>query len=103
MRLISERIDVECEGEVRRPVSFTWRKQIFEIATIIRSWQDYRFSGGAPRKKTWRLRHHRNYFAVRTIEGRIFEIYLDRGTAGLVWVLYREVQDEPGGSDAIES
>lgn len=103
MRLISEKIEVECEGEVRRPVSFTWRKRAFRIATIIRDWQDYRFSGGAPRKRTWRLRHHRNYYAVRTAEGRMFEIYLDRGAGSLTWVLYREVQDAPDGSGAVES
>ena len=93
MPLYSEEIKVECAGEVARPASFTWRDQVFHIDKIIRSWQDFRFPAGAPRKKTWRLRRHRNYFVVRTDEGRMFEIYMDRKAAGLTWVLYREVKE----------
>jgi hypothetical protein len=93
MPAYSEEIEVECEGGVARPVVFTWRGQVFHIEKILRGWQDFRFPAGAPRKKTWRLRRHRNYFAVRTAEGRTFEIYLDRGSAGPTWVLYREIKE----------
>ena len=93
MPAYSEKIEVECKGEVPVPVAFTWRDQVFHIEKILRSWQDFRFPAGAPRKKTWRLRRHRNYFAVRTAEGRTFEIYLDREATERTWVLYREIQE----------
>ncbi len=93
MPLYSEEIEVQCEGNVAQPISFTWRDEEFHIQSILRSWQDFRFPSGAPRKKTWRLRRHRNYFVVRTHEGRTFEIYLDRGASERTWVLYSEIQE----------
>jgi hypothetical protein len=92
MPLYSEEIEVECESAMARPVSFVWRGQTFRIEKILRSWQDFRFPAGAPRKRTWRLRRHRNYFTVCTEGGRTFEIYLDRGAAERTWVLYREIE-----------
>ena len=92
MAVYSEVIEVESEGEPRRPVRFTWRGETFVIERILLTWPDYRFPSGAPRKKTWRLRRHRNYFAVRTDTGRTFEIYLDRKGPSPTWVLYREIE-----------
>ncbi len=89
--IYSEKIEVECEGEPLRPVSFTWRGEMFLIKKIVRMWQDWGFAGGAPRKRTWRLRRHRNYFDVETESGRIFEIYLDRKGPELEWIIYREL------------
>lgn len=94
MEIYSEKIEVEGEGEPMRPVSFTWRSQQFRIERILRTWQDWGFPPGSPKRKTWILRRHRNYFTVRTTEGRIFEIYLDRKAASRTWILYRELTDE---------
>ena len=95
MTLYSEKIAVECESESEdapsRPVSFKWRKQEFMIEEIISGRQDWGFPAGAPRRKVWNLRRHRNYFKVRTECGRLFEIYMDRKTPELTWVLYREL------------
>jgi hypothetical protein len=91
MQMYSEKVEVECEGEPARPVSFTWRDEDFPIESILRSWQDWGFPPGSPRRKDWRLRRHRTYFKVRTDEGRIFEIYMDRKTPEPTWVLYREL------------
>lgn len=92
MQMYSEKIQVECEGEPSRPVSFRWRDEEFRIESILRSRQDWGFPPGSPRRKEWRLRRHRNYFKVRTGNGRIFEIYMDRKRPETVWVLYRELE-----------
>lgn len=89
--IYSEKIEVECEGEPARPIAFKFRDETFRIRRILRVWQDWGFPGGAPRKKTWRLRRHRNYFQVETDTGRVFEIYLDRKGPTLEWILYREL------------
>ena len=95
MTLYSEKISVTCESESddspSRPVAFTWRKQEFRIAEILSSRQDWGFPAGAPKRKAWNLRRHRNYFKVRTECGRVFEIYMDRKTPELTWALYREL------------
>jgi len=91
MKLFSEKIAVECEGEPSRPVSFRWRDDEFRIECILRSWQDWGFPPGSPKRKDWRLRRRRTYFKVCTEGGRIFEIYLDRKTPETTWVLYREL------------
>lgn len=91
MQLYSEKIEVECEGEPAKPVSFHWREQEFQVEKILRIWYDWGFPPGSPRRKTWRLRRHRTYFQVQTQEGRIFDLYLDRKGPELEWVLYREL------------
>jgi len=96
MRLYSEKIAVTCESESEdaplRPVSFKWRDEEFSIEEILKSRQDWGFPAGAPKKKTWILRRHRNYYKVRTECGRVFEIYMDRKTPQHTWVLYRELE-----------
>ena len=97
MTLYSEKISVTCESESDdaplRPVAFTWRKQEFRIAEIMSDRQDWGFPAGAPKKKAWNLRRHRNYYKVRSECDRVFEIYMDRKTPKLTWVLYRELDD----------
>lgn len=97
MRLYSERIVVTyeegSENEPAKPLSFKWRDEEFRIKKIQRNWQDWGFPAGAPRKKNWRLRRHRNYFKVLTEDERIFEIYMDRKGPVPTWVLYRETKD----------
>ena len=97
MKLYSEIIDVKCESasedEPSQPVSFKWRDCEFRIEEILKGRQDWGFPAGAPKKKTWILRRHRNYFTVRTECGRTFEIYMDRKRPEFKWVLYRELDD----------
>jgi len=92
MKLYSEKIETTCEGEPSMPTSFRWRNEEFHIERVLRSWQDWGFPRGSPKRKDWRLRRHRNYFKVSTESGRIFEIYMDRKTSEPVWVLYRELE-----------
>lgn len=91
MKMYSENIEVECEGTILRPVAFRWRGAVFTVQRILRDWQDWRFPEGAPRKKNWRMRRHRNVFVVQTNEGRVFELYFDRKAPDPVWVLFREL------------
>ena len=91
MQMYSEKIEVTCKGEPSMPVSFRWRDGEFRIERIVRSWQDWGFPPGSPKRKDWRLRRRRNYFKVCTDDGRIFEIYMDRKSPEPAWVLYREL------------
>ncbi len=90
---IGEAITVEEGSGVEGPVRFTWRGRAYETAEVESAWHDH----GQPEtvtKPTWRTRHHRNWFVVRTTSGERFRIYLDRGTkasAPRVWVLERRL------------
>jgi len=100
MTLYSEKIEVKRESDAEddplRPVSFRWRDQEFQIEEIIADRQDWGFPAGAPRRKAWNLRRHRNYYTVRTTCGRVFEIYMDRKTPQITWILYQEVDGKEG-------
>jgi hypothetical protein len=94
---IGKPIQVRMTGEVRVPASFRLGDREYEVAEILETWQDHGFGMASPLKKNWRLRHHRNYFRVRTTEGDVFELYLDRTRVGLRagaprrWFLYRRL------------
>jgi hypothetical protein len=95
MEFVSEQIEVKTEGEVFKPVGFTWRGREFTIGDLERTWQDWGYAAGAPVRTNWRLRRHRNYYRVRTTDGRTFEIYLDRkDQTTKKWYLYREITSE---------
>lgn len=94
-------IEVTTTGTVRVPASFRLGDREYEVAEVLEMWQDHGFGMAAPQKKNWRLRHHRNYFRVRTTEGDVFELYLDRTRVGLRhgtprrWFLYRRLAASP--------
>ena len=98
MTLYSEKIAVKCESDSEdgplKPVSFKWRKEEYQIDEILTSRQDWGFPAGAPRRKAWNLRRHRNSYKIRTACGRTFEIYMDRKTPKLTWILYQEIDDQ---------
>jgi hypothetical protein len=91
-RFIDEPIEVTVSGTVREPAAITWRGAGYAVDEILNAWSDWGFPQGAVRRN-WRTRRHRNYFRVRTSDGRIFEIYLDRGTkpGREAWFLLREL------------
>jgi hypothetical protein len=76
-QFIGRRIQVRCQGVVKRPVAFRLGDREYQIEEIVDQWQDWGF-GKADRQRNWRTRHHRNYYRVRTAEGELFEIYCDR-------------------------
>ena len=81
--LLASPIEVETAGEVRVPTAFTLEGRRYEVEQVLEMWQDHGYGMAAPLKKNWRLRHHRNYYRLRTTEGEVFEIYLDRSRVGL--------------------
>jgi hypothetical protein len=101
---IGRPIEVKTTGEVRLPASFFLGDREYEVAEILETWQDHGFGMASPLKKNWRLRHHRNYFRVRTTQGEVFELYLDRTRVGLRqgaprrWFLYRRLPTGPAGA-----
>ncbi len=98
---VGRKIEVVTGGKLIEPTSFRLVGRDYEIAEVLESWQDHGFGMAAPLKKNWRLRHHRNYYRVRTKEGEVFEIYLDRTRVGLRhgrprnWYLYRKLESPP--------
>jgi len=93
-RFYSERIEVQAADRSFHPSAFVWRGQKYIISKIIHSWPDSGYGKSTPNKRNWRLRHHRNYFIVRTERGRIFKIYHDRGVkkeSSKVWILNEEL------------
>lgn len=75
-----EPIQVETSDKLWWPAAFSWRGRRYLVSEVIQDWQDWGFGGSDIRKKTWRSRHHRNYFLVKTDSGEVFKIYYDRGT-----------------------
>jgi len=95
------------------PVAFTWRGATHEIESLLSEWQDYTrrdrmahnmrpaHAAAAERRGSWGV--GRRYFRVRTVSGRVFDLYYDRapGRAGDRaggWFLFRELPPgEHGG------
>ena len=98
---VGEHVQVRCEGKIPRPAQVQWRDRTYEVSTILASWQDSGFGAGSPKKRTWRLRRHRNYYHVKVETGEIFEIYLDRADKRRhVWILSQVVFRPPGVTEA---
>jgi hypothetical protein len=66
------------ENDPKIPVSFELDGREHIIIEVMESWPDYGFSKSET-SKTWRTRHHRNYYRVKTAEGEVYEIYYERG------------------------
>jgi len=92
---IGREIEVTVEGEIKAPVAFRLGGQDYKIAEILDVWHDHGFGLAEPLRKNWRLRHHRNYYRVRTSEGEVFEIYMERGSLKHPerrrWYVYRRL------------
>jgi len=98
---VGREIEVTTGGEVKAPVSFRLGEREYRVAEVLEAWQDHGFGLAQPLRKNWRLRHHRNYYRVRTSEGEVFEIYFERGWAPAGappkhpqrrrWYVYRKV------------
>ena len=75
--LIAEKIDVEQAATSPRPVRFTWRKKVYEVAEVLQVRVDTGFGGLPPRSRRWFTRRHRRYYVVKDSQGHVFEMYLD--------------------------
>lgn len=93
--LISERIEVELSGgpgELHEPLAFAWRGERYEVAQVLSAWTEVGFGAGE-RTRTWYRRRHRNHWQVRTVDGAVYELYLDRSGSRREWVLARKLSD----------
>jgi len=86
---ISEPITVEYDEERMAPASLRWRGQTYAVAEVLSAWQDWHAPSYADHARSWIHRRHRNYYVVRTTQGPIFEIYLDRAAGKRDWVLLK--------------
>ena len=93
-QFISEEIAVVRNDDNGDPVSFRWNGRDVAIREIIEVWSDWGFPAGAPKRKTWRMRRHRNCFRVETTDGALFEMYHDRGLkiSGGKWILHSRIK-----------
>jgi hypothetical protein len=111
-RFIGEAIRVEfdkppaLEKKPGCPNRFTWRGETYCIVEKLSEWHDYRRRGRqadnmrpehaavAARRGSWGV--GRDYYRVRTENGRVFELYYDRAPKNAIdrkgaWFLYREI------------
>lgn len=86
---ISEPIEVQAGDNLTAPASFVWQGRNFRVLAVVESWQDHGFGATHPVARNWRTRRHRNYYRVRAEDGRLYELYLDRGAGQRRWYLYR--------------
>ncbi|MFA5309210.1 MAG: DUF6504 family protein [Dehalococcoidales bacterium] len=78
-RYFGQPLEVTTGGDVKTPVAFKLDGRDYTVAEVLESWPDYGF-GRSTTSRTWRERHHRTCFRVKTADGAVFEIYYDRGT-----------------------
>ncbi|KPJ51282.1 hypothetical protein AMJ40_00290 [candidate division TA06 bacterium DG_26] len=89
-RFIGEKISVEpgeCYPELR---SFEWRGAQYEVLRVMEVRQAHGFARWLTRPRWWQ-REHKNFYQVQTKDGKVFEIYCDRGSRRRDWVLLREL------------
>ena len=71
------------------PERIVWRGESKPVTCVLASWQDWGFPAGVS-KTSWRQRRHRTCFLVECDDGKLYEIYLDRGSVDKAeWFLYR--------------
>lgn len=78
-RFLGKQIKVTTGEGIKEPVSFKLDGKEYSVKAILDCWSDWGFGPGETRK-TWRTRHHRSYYRVKTTGGEIYEMYYDRGT-----------------------
>ena len=111
-RFIAEEITAEyneppmLEKKPGCPDRFIWREETYEVVEMLYEWHDYKRRGRMARnmqpqhaavaenRGSWGV--GRDYFRVKTADGRTFELYFDRAPKGSdqrkgAWFLYREL------------
>ena len=88
----SEKIEIVRDEKTKNPVSFVWRDKEYKIKEVIAYWPDYSYSKSGAKRKRWWQRRHRNYYRVLTHEDFVFDIYFDRGSKEVEWILYTKLE-----------
>lgn len=114
LRFIAERVEVQfnelpsLEKKPGCPDRFIWNDETYQITEKIGEWQDYSRRGRmahnmraehaavAASRGSWGV--SRFYFRVRTLRGKVFDLYYDRAPESVddrkgAWYLYREMYD----------
>ncbi|MCR4425376.1 MAG: DUF6504 family protein [Firmicutes bacterium] len=91
---VGKPVKVSTDAEGARPLAFVCEGRIVAVREVLSEWQDWGFGGTHPAARSWRTRRHRNYFRLLGEDGKVYEIYLDRGGRARKWYLYR-VLDGP--------
>ena len=78
-RYFGKEIKVVTGEGVKAPLSFNLEGREYPVKEVLEFWPDSGFGPGET-SKTWRTRHHRSYYRVKTTDGAIYEMYYDRGT-----------------------
>jgi hypothetical protein len=78
-RYFAREIQVTTAEGVKTPVAFKLEGREYKVAEVMDIWQDASY-GSSETSKTWRTRHHRSYYRVKTDNGEVYEMYFDRGT-----------------------
>jgi len=92
---ISEAIEVEQAPTSPRPVRFTWRGQVHDVAEILGHRVDIGFGDLPPRSRRWYTRRHRRYYLVKDARGDVFEMYLDYSNRSRkTWWLVKRIVPE---------
>ena len=76
-QFLDERIDVEQAEISPRPVRFTVRGQVHEVAEVLSERVDTGYGSLSPRSRKWYTRRHRRYYTVKDSAGDVYEMYLD--------------------------
>ena len=92
---IDEAITVEYAELTTSPTALVWRGTRYEVAEVVKAWQDWHTPAFAKHAQRWMHRRHRNCFVVRTTDGQLFELYFDRGSGKREWILFKKI-DEAG-------
>ncbi|MEW6716725.1 MAG: DUF6504 family protein [Chloroflexota bacterium] len=114
IRFICEPITVQYDSppQIKKkpgcPDGFSWQGENYHIVEMLSEWHDYRRRGRmaynmrashaatAERRGSWGV--GQDYYRVRTMDGRIFDLYYDRapkdaGDRMGAWFLYRELKE----------
>jgi hypothetical protein len=89
------------------PDAFVWDGERFEVSELLAEWHDYdkeRREVGETRRSQTQINRQRgswglgrDYYRVRTADGRVFELYYNRRPKSRTvigsWVLYRELDE----------
>jgi len=112
LRFIAKQVEVQfdeppgLEKKPGCPDRFVWKEETYQVTEKIAEWQDYSRRGRmahnmraehaavAAGRGSWGV--GRFYFRVRTLRGRVFDLYYDRAPKNAderkgAWFLYREM------------
>jgi hypothetical protein len=84
-RFIDAEVEVLFVERPGPPVGFRWEGKEYRIVEVLEFRRELDF------QRSWWRRRHRDWYKVRTNDGRVFELYFHRGPGRRYWVLLREL------------